>query len=98
MPKSRNKKGQKKRALNYAKQQKASEHKSKRILMEQFQAMQAQHAKDATVNAQKVGSDVINTDIDIDLDIDDIGIDDIEVVEMVSDDTETTNEIDVDTK
>ena len=85
MPKSKLRKGHKKRVQNYNNQKKAAESKARKILMEQYQKAQEEYAK--TIDAQKAGADVENTDIDIDLEIDDIDIDeDIEIDDVVVDD------------
>jgi hypothetical protein len=74
MPKSKLRKGHKKRVQNYKNQKAAAEKKARKILMEQYQAEQERLAK--MIDAQKAGADVDNTDIEIDLDVDDIEIDD----------------------
>jgi len=78
MPKSKLRKGHKKKAQNYNNQKRAAEKKARQILMEQFQKAQEEIA--SKIDAQKAGADVENTDIDIDLEIDEIDVDeDIEI-------------------
>ena len=84
MPKSRVRKGHNKKVQNYNNQKKAAEKKARQILMEQYQKAQEEIAK--SIDAQKAGADVDNTDIDIDLEIDDIDVD--EDVELDFDDVE----------
>jgi len=86
MPKSKQKKGHKKRVQNYLNQKKAAQKKAKMILMEQYQKLEEERMKN--MNAQKAGADVENTDIDIDLDIDDIGLD----MDLIVDDSPETSE------
>jgi len=73
MPKSKQRKGHKKKVQHYNSQKKAAEKAARKILMEQFLAKQEELAKN--IDAQKAGADVENTDIDIDLEIDDIDVD-----------------------
>jgi hypothetical protein len=84
MPKSKLRKGHKKRVQNYNNQKKSAQNKARQILMEQYQKAQEEYSK--TIDAQKAGADVENTDIDIDLDVDDIDVDldvdDIDVVDV----------------
>lgn len=91
MPKSKQRKGHKKRVQNYLNQKKSAENQARKILMEQYQQQQEELSKQ--INAQKAGADVENTDIDIDLDIDelgvDVGVDDVELTE--TDDTPLTD-------
>lgn len=75
MPKSRLKKGHKKRVQNYLNQKRAAEKKAKKILMEQYQKLEEERL--ANSNAQKAGETLENADINVDLDIDDMEIDDI---------------------
>ena len=74
MPKSKLRKGHKKRVQNYKNQKIAAEKQSRKILMEQYQKLQEEQSK--PTNTQKMGDDVENNDIDVDIEIDDIEIDD----------------------
>jgi hypothetical protein len=71
MPKSRNKKGHKKRVQNYLNKKKAAENKTRKLLMEQYQKMEEERAK--SIEAQKTGEIIENNDIVVD--VDDIEVD-----------------------
>ena len=78
MPKSKLRKGHKKKVQTYNNQKKAAEKKSRQILMEQYKKFQEENSKYS--EAQQAGADVENTEIDVDLEIDEIDVDeDIEV-------------------
>jgi len=78
MPKSKVRKGHKKRVQNYNNQKKAAQKKARQILMEQYQKEQEKIA--AEMDTQKSGADIENTDIDVELDVDEIDVDeDIEI-------------------
>ena len=80
MPKSKLRKGHKKRVQNYNNQKKSAQNKARQIMMEQYQKAQEEIA--SNLDTQKAGADIENTDIDVDLEIDEIDVDvDVEINE-----------------
>lgn len=67
MPKSRNRKNQKKKSAAFVAQKKAHERKAKEEFLRNYMKLQSEQTE-----RQKSGEDVEQHDIDIDLDIDDI--------------------------
>lgn len=97
MPKSRQRKNHKKKVKNYLNQKRAAENKARQILMEQYKNQQEKMAEQEQVNAQKAGDNIENTNIEVDLDIDQMGEDEYDINEDVAVDIDLDEEVD-DTK
>lgn len=92
MPKSRNKKNHKKRSANYTNQVKAARKSAQRQLMAEFQKKQLEKLENAEEHV--TGEVVENTDINVDVNVDDIDVsmDDLEDIEDITEVEEESEE------
>lgn len=88
MPKSKNKKNQKKRSANYSNQIKAAKKRAQQHMIAEFQKKQFDLLKNAEEHS--TGEVIENTDIDVDVNIGDIDIDmdELENIEDITEETE----------